>query len=260
MLALSCAFFLSAQTQLVTKNRSLPAVNKTFYVIAHIVKDSLGKFPDTNEVKTKIRGVSPYFAPIGINFDVCRVNIIPNYALNDLKDAKEYREMLNTYHVDNRINMFFVNSYDQFGEGFGFAESKGVQNVEDGGILFPNSFSPLLLQPNPSLCMAHTIGHYFGLAHTFDGGNEVVNRTNCNTEGDKLCDTQADPYIIGTPFTNYIDDKCSFTDKSKDSEGQYYIPDVGNIMSYYSPCFCSFTSDQLQLMAESYLNALKKMW
>ncbi len=254
--ALSCAYFLTAQTELVNQNRPLPNLGKTFSIVAHIVRDTSKNLAvDSTAVRNEIANMNKYFAPIGAKFEVCKINVIPNYALFELIDDKEYEEMLNMYHVDNRINMFFVNSYGG-GELFGFAEPKGIENLENEGIV--------VLKPHATAAkMAHLMGHYFGLVHTFETAGELVKRTNCATTGDKICDTPADPFQLGDDPDLLLDaptNPCRFIDKSRDANSEYYTPDVGNIMSMYYGCYCSFSQEQLKLMAETYLNAPKKMW
>ncbi len=253
--ALSFAYFLSAQTQLVNQNRPLPNLGKKFTVVAHLVQDSLGKTAiDSLKAKAVVKGLSAFFAPIGVSFEVCKINLIPNYSFYTLKGQNDYKEMLNQHHEKNRINMFFVDVYSG-GELFGAADSLGIADLESKGIVVNKAFAT---EKN----VAHLMGHYFGLVHTFEKAGELVKRTNCATAGDRICDTPADPYKLGNLITDYLDLKipCRFADKSRDSKGEYYTPDLGNFMSMYYPCYCSFSQEQLQLMADNYLKSSPKMW
>jgi hypothetical protein len=255
VLALSFANFLSAQTELVNQNRPLPNLGKKFNVVAHIVQDS-SKNPvlDSNAVKNTVRKLSAYFAPIGVSFEVCKINLIPNYTFYDLKGPNDYQEMLNQYHLENRINLFFVNRYNG-GELFGFADSLGIADMKDKGIVINKAAAS-------EKQMAHLMGHYFGLMHTFETPGELVKRTNCTTAGDRICDTPADPYELGDLLSDYLDSEypCRFISKKRDAKGEYYTPDVGNFMSMYFPCYCSFSREQLDLMAKNYLQSSPKMW
>lgn len=78
---------------------------------------------------------------------------------------------------------------------------------------------------------AHEIGHYFDLFHTHETAfdDEFVDGSNCNTAGDLLCDTPADPTLssfnveIGT---------CSYIGEETDGHGDNYNPDTRLYMSY----------------------------
>jgi len=82
--------------------------------------------------------------------------------------------------------------------------------------------------------LTHELGHNLGLLHTFGQNypitDEWVNGGNCQTAGDRVCDTPADPYRLG------INDSCGYADTVlKDINGDIYMPNTYNIMSYY-PC------------------------
>lgn len=251
-----CTFYnAAAQTSLVNTNRPLPNLGKTFSIVAHIVSDTNGiRAIDTNRLKKELALMNGYFSPIGVKFEVCKVNYIPNYTFFALKDKKEYGELINQYRVDKRINMYFLESYPD-GELFGDAKFKGIAKPDSANVL-------VLYNHATAAKMAHLMGHFFGLVHTFDMKGEFVDGSNCKTAGDKICDTPADPFEEGS---NPLDDLstvdfCRFTGKTKDFKGQYYVPDVGNIMSMYFPCYCSFSQEQLRLMAENYINSTDKLW
>ncbi|MEM8909477.1 MAG: M43 family zinc metalloprotease, partial [Bacteroidota bacterium] len=110
----------------------------------------------------------------------------------------------------------------------------------------------------------HEMGHYFGLLDTFEGsGTELVNGSNCETEGDLVCDTPADPYVPGQPIENYVnvDLGCRFINPQTDANGDPYAPLVGNTMSDYpNECDCGFTNGQYLRMANTYLNGPTRMW
>lgn len=99
--------------------------------------------------------------------------------------------------------------------------------------------------------LSHEIGHFFSLNHTFNGweseayntenvaapGNspggiptERHNRSNCETSGDFICDTQAD-YNNGLGWSS-----CNFTRNVLDPQGNRIEPDERNHMSYFLSC------------------------
>lgn len=87
--------------------------------------------------------------------------------------------------------------------------------------------------------LAHETGHSLGLYHTFERGfgDELVNgnATNRQNTGDKVNDTQADPYpdtYDKAPQISFAAN-CVFTGTAKDANNDLYNPPVTNTMSYY---------------------------
>ncbi len=90
--------------------------------------------------------------------------------------------------------------------------------------------------------VSHEVGHCLGLYHTHSGRGcgdndnceENINGSNCSTCGDLVCDTPADPCLVGL-----VNGDCEYTG------GGGFDPDVPNIMSYTPPtCMEHFTSGQ----------------
>ena len=97
---------------------------------------------------------------------------------------------------------------------------------------------------------SHELGHYFGLIHTFDQSNsadvtkrELVARTNCETTGDWVCDTPADP--SERPDATYAE--CEYTGTITDAQGQRYAPPTRNVMAF-NFCGNQLTAGQLARM------------
>jgi len=102
--------------------------------------------------------------------------------------------------------------------------------------------------------MTHEMGHVWGLPHTFAGnGVENVDGSNCETAGDGICDTPADPYNPNVDNITW-QNGCEFVFEGLDANGQFYQPDMGNIMSYYG-CDCGFTRGQYLRMASLIQNS-----
>ena len=88
------------------------------------------------------------------------------------------------------------------------------------------------------------MGHYFGLYHTHQTsfGKELVDGSNCETAGDLICDTPADPNLLSNR-------SCVYEGSVVDENGAVYQPDVTNYMSYTRHfCRSSFSEQQLVLM------------
>lgn len=95
---------------------------------------------------------------------------------------------------------------------------------------------------------AHEMGHCLGLFHTHETNNgsniELVTRTwgescfnsqghwhDCNVGGDGMCDTEADFNFNDNSL--YVDpETCEYIFDSTDCQGNAYIPDPRNVMSY----------------------------
>jgi len=83
--------------------------------------------------------------------------------------------------------------------------------------------------------ISHEMGHVLFLHHTFHGTSpqtsgsclELVNASNGEICGDFVKDTPANPCAF-CPF----DGNCNYTGNAKDSNGETYMPDLKNIMSY----------------------------
>ena len=98
--------------------------------------------------------------------------------------------------------------------------------------------------------VAHEFGHWCGLYHTFQSGENVTRNSsdgcfNCNTEGDELCDTPAD---YGTHWCDSDDDECECT-------GDYGDPDCTNggftnqNTTHFDACGVLYSPPGMNLMA-----------
>ncbi|MDZ4844065.1 MAG: T9SS type A sorting domain-containing protein [Chitinophagales bacterium] len=101
--------------------------------------------------------------------------------------------------------------------------------------------------------VAHELGHYFSLPHTFSGwegrnvsdpaesDDERVNGSNCNNAGDYFCDTPAD----------FISDRwgCPYNNTKVDYVGTPYAVDGSLYMSYANDaCQDKFSPEQIEAM------------
>ncbi|MCU0429728.1 MAG: M43 family zinc metalloprotease [Cytophagaceae bacterium] len=235
--------------QVPTVATPLPQLNKEFQVIAHIVYDK-----DSNEatsplmVTAVLNNVNSFFAPIGVSFRVCEIRSIYNFQYYDTIVDARVQEMVNQNFANNRINIYYLNSYKAPVGG------KCYNTVAGTGFI--------VIVDNSPTTVAHELGHYFSLDHTFgtQAGTtaELVNASNCSTTGDRICDTPADPYTQSQGEGTFVDvnANCNFIYAGRDANGHYYNPDVGNIMSYYVSCNdCPhFTHGQLLKMANYYIS------
>ncbi len=134
------------------------------------------------------------------------------------------------------------------------------QDVPGGGMvlhipataffLAGHSFEDPKLPLRRSSAISHEMGHCLGLFHTHHGMEqgaceELVNRSNCQTCGDYVCDTPSDPNL----FLEVEPEHCTWSGHATDSRGESMQPDLHNIMSYTHPrCMLRFTQGQGQRM------------
>ncbi|WMJ74692.1 hypothetical protein RCC89_16180 [Cytophagaceae bacterium ABcell3] len=231
--------------------KPLTQINKTFKIIVHIVlnQDSNPGITE-NTIRQAVNGVNDFFAPIAANFDIAEFRYIENHNYNGSQEnpltlTLPQEELAQIYNIDRRINMYFIKANPD-SSLCGRATRGGISSIDNPSIL-------MLKDCVDSRVLAHLFGLYFGLHRTFEG-NELVDGSNCETDGDLVCDTPADPYT-GEDMDDYIDpDNCQFIYKGKDENGDYYDPDVSNIMSFYN-CPCPrFSHGQYERMANFYLS------
>ena len=247
------------------KDKALPCLDKKISIVVHLVKDQAGLTNITEaQLNTELQAANQMFSPICLSFDFCEIREIDNFQYNTVDSMGVWEEMQVTYNVPGKINVYYVESFQFVQDICGFGTHNGIF-LEDntGGIIIQKSCAVTGIQN-----FAHQLGHFFGLQNTFLG-NELVARVDCETTGDSLCDTPADNYtLVDNPllYVDFLTDTCRFTNTVLDNDGQYYCPDVGNIMSNYTlidpvlpfiECRCGFTADQYRLIARNCLSAKK---
>jgi hypothetical protein len=252
---ISCAIVSFGQTELITYEQPLPCLNQKFTIVANVVQDEFGQWNTTEqEILDNVAEMNRYFEPICVSFEVCEFRSVANYQLDTL-EGDEGDQLDIEQQQAYRINMFFVQDIaNQDIAACGYAAGS-IGLYTSGGIVIKKGAC------NSPGTFTHEMGHYFGLLHTFEGnGEELVNGDNCDTAGDLICDTEADNYDPSEDPSLYVDGNCRFINIDLDANGDYYRPDVGNIMSYYGGCRCGFTTGQYLRMAERIVASKGKMW
>lgn len=219
--------------------------SKTFTIIAWVLTDTsnAANFSQSQLIDA-IEGVNDEFSEMCVNFKLCDFNILPNHRQDTIKKGIHDEEISALYRKKNVINLYFVKEIIDDGPDpgpcgyapLGSTTEPNDTNKRDAIFLKKSCFTKDVL--------AHELGHFFGLYHTFETasfGVEFIDGSNCATAGDLICDTQADPKGLN-------DGNCHLSPQDS-SLGRFYEPPVCNIMSYYNPsCDQFFTREQLNRM------------
>lgn len=193
----------------------------------------------------EIDSVNNFYINSGIQFYQC---IAPEIIYDDLLFNFDYNTeefiLLTQHYSTDVINLYFANTVTSWNG-----------SALCGYSHFPPSDDYLVMAANCATngsTLAHELGHYFGLFHTHGGSAfELVDGSNCATEGDLICDTPADPTLSNT----VVDVMCNYTGTTVDINGMPYAPDPTNIMSYSRKiCRNYFSQEQYAVMNSVSLN------
>jgi len=241
-------------TYIIESNKDLISYNldKTLSVYVWIVASGPDNYTwDLPDYQGDFDELNNIFEPINLRFELCVQDSIPNYNYDSLvkdplpgADESEWDEMRNQHYVPNVINVYYVTTIE--GPVAGFANFPGGPDIV------------VLERGSGVMTLAHEMGHFFGLYHTFETalGLETVDGENCETTGDLVCDTDAN--FPGAE--DEVINGCQYNSLNTDANGQYFTPQMNNIMSYFGDCSNSFTNGQYNRMAFIYLNERNYLW
>jgi len=193
------------------------------------------------ECKDALVRLNGHYSSANIAF---RFNGYRNYYNNPSATINNQVELINTRNINTNttnLQVFLVNNITigTITGVLGWAELPGDYIVLDKTAL-------------DTFVFAHEIGHNLNLLHTFHGQAacefnpsipaEAANGFNCDTAGDLVCDTPADPCMNQAT----VNAACNFTGSTA------FNPDTRNIMSYTRlECGSDFTQGQANRLRES---------
>lgn len=226
-----------------SKGKSSSKTINSIPVKAHIIRNSngTGGLCDA-DINNAISNLNDIYKDAFMEFFLCDgINYIDDDKLCHLKKSDE-QALTEKYNVSGLINIYFVDvlKNDANESICGYSNNTGRQDV----IVIKSDCAT----NNSSL--AHEIGHFFSLMHTHGPKNdslttELVDGSNCDTDGDGICDTPADPKLTDKNVNIF----CEYTGTETDSNGDIFAPDTQNIMSYSKKgCRTHFTPQQLARM------------
>ncbi|WP_194767962.1 T9SS type A sorting domain-containing protein [Tamlana sp. I1] len=206
----------------------------------HIIRNSDGSGGlQITELHDIVENLNRIYADAFLEFFICEdINYINNDSLSHFKKGDE-SVVLETDFVPGLINIYFTD------------DIKNTSNQDICGYSNNDHRNDIIVLNNHCATndssLAHELGHFFSLLHTHGDDNlekttELVDGSNCDTDGDGICDTPADP---GLSHEN-VDNFCHYTGTAVDANGDRYHPDPKNIMSYSKKaCRTTFTEQQL---------------
>ncbi|WP_158293201.1 zinc-dependent metalloprotease [Tamlana fucoidanivorans] len=226
----------------------------------HIIRNSEGTEGLTSsEVESALENLNSIYAETFFKFFAFEdINFINQSDYFEFKKGDE-KAFISAHYEPNIINIYFINYIEN---ASGNSICGYSINDENKHIIVMKNLCAL----NDS-SLAHEMGHIFSLSHTHGPSNtklttELVDGSNCDTDGDGICDTPADPMLSLANVNNF----CEYTGTLTDAHGAVFTPDTHNIMSYSrKACRTSFSPMQLARMyayfqstKENFINSEKQ--
>jgi hypothetical protein len=226
-------------------------LSKQFSIVFYIIRDTgnVPVVPSPANISQCIANLNTVFSRICVSFTSCSTVMINNYTHNDWRIATTESMVTNNFNTPNTINIYLPRTILSGQMGYTYPPNSNPKRII---VLEKN----LLTTNTLSASVIHEMGHFFGLVHTSDEiglpvtpappvgvtSFEFVNGNNCATNGDGICDTEADCF----PLPN----------GTRDGNNEYYVRPIDNFMSNVTTSRCRFTQMQYNLMSRVILTQL----
>ncbi|HKK80329.1 MAG TPA: M43 family zinc metalloprotease, partial [Phaeodactylibacter sp.] len=218
-----------AEKKLLQLARNRPSAQRapvmyTLPVVFHIIHDGgIENIPD-DQILDGLQHLNDAFANVGyydpstgvdVGIQFCLAQRDPQgeattgiervqSPLTDLNNPADDQAMkdLSRYDPLSYINIWVVRSIDFLG-AIGYAYLPGAHGADFDGVVMRYDYTGV--NPTRSSVIAHELGHYLGLYHTFEGG---CTNNDCLTDGDRICDTPPDNSTARPPC-EIVQNTCS---------------------------------------------------
>ena len=213
----------------------------------HIVRydDGSGGLPQSR-IDTAIEDLNDHVADTRLRFFQSGGTIYMDDSDFAELDWDEFCDLVAIDPVPDTVNIYFVPDFIDWCGRSSYTWSRCQGVVMDNECTATSS---------DHSTFSHELGHYFDLLHTHETyfGAECVDGSNCSTDGDRLCDTEADPKLYDSEKdVCLVDDDCQYIGAAADAcgSGVPYDPPTSNLMSYSRhSCRDHFSHEQLSVFA-----------
>lgn len=213
-----------------------------FRLYFHVIRKSDGSafMGATRESiqKDAVNCLNSYYSDFGISFKTLGSEYLDSDSYDSLSDSMAK----NIFSINRHTNAIDVYVFTGITARDKWKISGMAEDIPGRAVL-------LRLNSYKTTTIVHEIGHCLGLYHTHHGTcssesgiPELVDGSNAYTAGDFIADTPADPNKWDSVTGDYIGGNIV------DANGDYYMPDPANLMSYCHPKRHKFTQQQVARM------------